>query len=152
MNRGTLAGFGRVGSRERRVTNLPHGFSGPISGSGVHSPRASTASGVCVADSWKNILWATGAGSLKVAAVYNANGVAKDMHLRIVRDGDEIFNSLVASTSTYTYVAVGQIVSGTTSSVLDQDIPYERSLLIQYKCSLSETDGANITYRYEARA
>jgi len=135
----------------RRVISLPCGFSAGFSSLGVWSPRIATASGICVANTWKDVFSHTGAGSLKALLFGSSNGTAKTIYLRIERDGVEIFNQAQAVANTNSYAAVGSIVFGTLSSLIDEDISYDKSLLIQYKCSISETDGANIQYRYEVR-
>ena len=93
----------------------------------------------------------TGAGSLKALALSSNNATVKTIYLRVVRDGVEIFNQPKTVSNTNVYTAVGSVIFNSLSSIVDDDIAYDKSLLIQYKCSISETDGANIQYKYEIR-
>jgi hypothetical protein len=146
-----LRGFGSNARNERSVLSLPQAFSSGISALAIRGPVSSTASGACTANVWKNILEVRGGGMAKCVTVSNANGVSKNLALRIVLDGIEVFNQPVASASTLTYVAVGNIVTGTLSSVIDDPLPFFRSLLIQYRSDVTETDGSTIAYRYDIR-
>lgn len=151
MNRGTLKGFSDRPNRSLSVISAPHAFGGGISALAIQSPSLSTASGACTAGEWKNVLEVRGGGMLKAATVRNANGATKNISLRIVLDGVEIFNRPVATSAVLTYVAIGQIVAGTTSSVMDDPQPFYRSLLVQYRADVSETDGSTIATRFDLR-
>lgn len=136
------------------VKALPCGFAGPITSSlSVASPKITTASGAVTATTLKNILSITGSGGqLDMLAVASANGTSKTMTLRVVVDGVEIFNGATATVAaTHSFVLLGGVISGTPTHLLPDPIEWTSSLLIQYTSSVTETDGANISYAYKLR-
>jgi len=144
---GNLSDFGLSG---KRVLSLPCGWQGPFSTIAMSSPRVVTASGPVTATVRKTIFSVSGAaGRLDALMVQSTNSTSKTMTMRIVRDGVEIFLTATATVATTnSFVALGDVVSGTTSSVLSDPIEWDNSILIEYTSSVTETDGANISYKY----
>lgn len=153
MNYGTLPGFGRKPVRPRYVVGLPGGLSGGV----ALAPTAahgdvSTASGAVTAGSLVPVLRHIGSGILHRLYIVTANATVKTIGLRVVLDGIEIFNGDIASSgASRGHVLVGQVVydGAFGSTILSSPIPYAKSLVIEYRSNVSETNGANINYRYE---
>lgn len=152
MNYGTLPGFGRRVQRPMLVTALVRGFSTFFSLIDIGGDVV-TASGAVTAGVLVPILSARGSGVLRRLYVTAIGGTPKTVGFRIVRDGVEIFNGNSANvTAGKTSILVGQAVYDTGSqaiSILNEEIAYKHSLVIEFRSSVSETNGANIGYRHE---
>ena len=153
MNRGTLRGFaeGGKGAGSSSVRSLPcgvvmAGFAQTI------WPSISTSTGACAAGVLKTIFSASG-GRLRLnALVLKQNDTSVRNHrLRITIDGMVILDETFANntSNTYAWVAVGQVVVGTSSSVMFQPIDASRSILVEYASSTTESDKASIHLNYE---
>lgn len=115
-------------------------------------PAISTNSGACTANVWKTILSVSGGGSRLNALMMKFNdSTARNGRVRVTVDGVVVFDATVANASSSIHVAVGQIVGGTTSSLMFQPVDALSSLLIEYQANLTETDKATLTYNYEVR-
>ena len=135
-------------SGELRVTALPCGFSGVIASPVFSGPKITTASGAVTATVYRTILSVTGAGNLKALLVQSTNATSKTMSIRITRDGVVLpayTTATVAATSGFV------LIGGYSSALMPDEFIFDRSLLIEYTSSASETDGANISYNYDLR-
>lgn len=138
-----------------RVTSLPCGilFAGFAQ---TLWPSISTATGACTAGVAKTILNVTGSKIRLNACVLQQAGISSLNHrIKIWVDGALAFDSLDFAnntSNTYSWVAVGQVVGGTTSSVLFQPVDALTSLKIEYISSVTTGSSlANIVYNYEVR-
>lgn len=150
MNRGALPGFSRPAKRDRRVNSLPCGFSTLFSSLTIFSPRITTASGNVTAGIYLTVIEVKGRGCLKALMLVSTNGTPKTMTLRLTLDGTVLHDGPTpAISNTSAFALVGSIAFGTLSSLLDDALDFDQSMLIEYTSSVSEIDGANISYRYE---
>ena len=114
-----------------------------------------SASGALTANVLKTMLNISGAGVLKVAAVYSADTTARTMRLKITLDGTASFDAICAActTSTGTQVGVGSLAlfnnATPTYMLLPERIPFNSSCLVEIASSLSETDKVYLLHAYE---
>jgi len=148
---GTLSEMG-FGGRSR-VTALLNSFGWNSSTAlGAFWPAIATNSGACTANTWKTILSLSGGGvRLNALSMKFNDATARNGRVRITVDGTVVFDATAANAGGSLHVAVGQAVSGTTSSLLFQPVDANTSLLVEYQGNVTETDKATFTYNYEVR-
>lgn len=147
---GTLSEMG-FGGRSR-VTALLSVFGWNLStGLQTNWPAMSTNSGPCTANVWKTILSVTGGCRLNAFLMKFNDATARNGRLRITIDGVVAFDAIAVNASGSSHVAVGQVISGTTSNLAFQPVDALSSLLIEYQANVTETDKATFTYNHEIR-
>lgn len=154
MTTGTSSQF--IGGR-RPPTSIVNGYSsgGVQSGNSIRSDIAgnSTAkrilSGALTATVYKEILAITGAGDLKLLTAMTVNATARTIGLKVVIDGATVFDAVSSSISASDIglVAIGHKTNIASDFSLDS-IPFNVSLSVQVKSSLSETDFVAIETSY----
>ena len=105
-------------------------------------------SGALTAATYKELVAVTGAGSVKWAAVRCVDATARTLGLKVVIDGvtvfDAVSNSISATNSGM--IAVGS--KNGSYDVTDGHAPFNSSLSIQVKSSLTETDKVALDVSY----
>ena len=111
-----------------------------------------TLSGALTAGTLKTLLTVSGAGLIKLSAVYAVDTTARTMRLQLTIDGVVVFNVTSGScvTANAGMYAVGNMNTGTGSEIVE-NVVFNSSLTIEVASSLSETDKVGIITHYEAR-
>ena len=99
-------------------------------------------SGALTADTYADVLSITGGGGvLELASTFTLDTTSRTHGLRIVIDGNEVFNAI---TDTTTAIGLGLVGAGSVGEgnfvTPSARYEWEDSLLIQVKSSLTETD------------
>ena len=104
-------------------------------------------SGAVTANTYKEILAITGAGLLELCAAATQDTTSRTVGLKIVVDGVTIFDAVSSTTtaSTTGLVAIGNGGGGTSGGF---PVPFNVSLSVQIKSSISETDKIAALYTY----
>lgn len=113
----------------------------------------STASGSLTANVLKSMLSISGAGVLKIAAVYATDTTSRTMRLKITLDGTAVFDATSAecTTSAGTQVGVGSLAPPVSPAILPERIVFNSSCVVEIASSLSETDRVYLLSAYETR-
>lgn len=108
-----------------------------------------TTSGAVTANTLKTVLSVTGKGALTWLGVRTENTSAKTARIRITLDGVVVYDSTSPSDSTSGRWSIAHgAADGSNWWPAIEGIPlmYEASLLVQYACSITETDGVKFGY------
>jgi len=107
-------------------------------------------SGALTADTYKTMVSVTGAGVLNFASVQTVDATSRNIYCRITIDGTVVAtrSSLTTITATAQVVAVGGYMNSANGVVALDAIPFNTSLLIEIKSSLTETDKLNACFVY----
>lgn len=106
-----------------------------------------TLSGAMTAATYKNVLSVTGAGVLNLAACSTVDATARDIAIKVTIDGTQVVELTAAGVATAGngLIPVGWYIydaSGASTLTTDQ-IPFNSSLVIAIRSSLTETDKMN---------
>lgn len=116
------------------------------------SNASSTLSGAMTADTYKDIISVTGSGVLNIAAVRPADNTARTVTLSVMVDGVEIWNQAQAtSSSSTTLLGVGEYAGldgGSIPFVTGEMIPFNESMKIRVKSTITESDKLTVFYKY----
>lgn len=125
----------------------------PITGDGYNYYRK-TLSGALVANVYKELLAVTGAGVVDLVVGVAQDTTSRTLGLKIIIDGVTVFDAITAACTTHwgAIVGVGLPIlfsgEGPTHSVIPVEIPFNGSLSLQVKSSLSETDKISLVSHY----
>lgn len=117
-------------------------------------PMARTvASGPTTAGVLKTILSLSGSGVISLLAVESVDATSRTHRLKVTLDGVVIFDATSAAVASVSQVlsaigGISYIIASLPVAVSLEPLAFSTSLLIEYACSLTETDGATIGYRY----
>ncbi|MCV2365527.1 hypothetical protein LNV23_18925 [Paucibacter sp. DJ1R-11] len=115
-------------------------------------PSLQTLSGACVANTWKTVLSVSGSASrLNALMLSIQDATARTVKLRITIDGVVVFDEPKAVSNTLKLIVIGQVVGGTTNSLIFQPVDAASTLLVEYQSNLTETDKVSFAYNYEVR-
>lgn len=113
--------------------------------------------GAVTAATLKTVLSLSGKGAIAFLGVHHADNVSKSHRLKVTLDGVVIFDatSPVLPNGSYHCTAIGtlmvfdQTLGG--GGIVPDPLLFNSSLLIEYASSITETNGAEIAYRYYPR-
>lgn len=98
------------------------------------------------------VLNVTTGGTLSFLAVQGINATSRTHRLKITMDGVVVFDSTSIAISDHAYVlpAVGwlQGANGARGNPIFEPIHFNKSLLVEYASSLTETANTRVGYRY----
>jgi len=105
-------------------------------------------SGALTAATYKQVLTVTGGGIISILSAATMDTTSRTIGLKVVIDGVTVFD---ATTNSLTLTAMGIVaVGGMDLTIVNpEEVPFNVSLAVWIKSSLSETDkiGTYITYR-----
>ena len=113
----------------------------------------SVLSGALTAATYKELLAITGAGVLELAIVSAVDVTSRTFGIKLVFDGITAFDAITGVTTNdqdYGMIAVGHGYTTPASvyAIQPRDYPFNSSLSISVKSSLSETDKIRLWYQY----
>lgn len=117
------------------------------------APVKTVLSGTTVAGVLKTVLSLSGSGVFSFLAVENADTTSRTHRIKITLDGVVIFDATTGAVTSVSndYLVVGvmtNVAASTHSVITFEPLSFNSSLLIEYACSLSESNGTYIGYRY----
>jgi len=129
--------------------------SGGVIGAGIADANGAkqVLSGALTAATYKELLAISGSGVLEMAYAKAMDATSRTVGLKIIIDGTTVFDAVSGTTTTADtcVLAVGNrgyFAAGINSYLTRGAVPFNSSLSIQAKSSLSETDKVAVGYAY----